>query len=863
MKKPNAKTFGSGAPGDLAAQFRERERMSDASPGGSPRLAMDYPKRERGEGAGRPLNRERAVSDFHLLGTGLFGEEIKADTNSVLRERFEFPPFSVLNAREGPWQERKRAWIACGIQSELGRGATPTSCPNSNDNLPDGAKGLSAGLANNQGRSKELIPNGMGRTSKLRYGCADLRASMTDEQWAAFKASEPCGGGGPNSGYTRGRVNANTSSSNTMQYAGGFEDSSAGTSGTSIFDPVLTELAYRWFAPPGGLILDPFSGGSVRGIIAGLLGYRYYGIDLRSEQIAANEQQRQHTAPDADITWHCGDSNILLTDAPLADFVFSCPPYGDLERYSDDPSDISTMSWTQFTTVYQSIIQQAIARLKPNRFACFVVGEFRNTKTGMYRGFVPLTIAAFEAAGAAFYNEAILLTAVGSLPIRVSKMFESSRKLGKTHQQLLVFCKGDPRLATDAIRGVQATEPAPVAGSLARPEDAPRPKPSAPLPAAKGPSALAFAFRQTGVGAAEAMRVQSGEPLPAVLSAPEPPEAPSLPAVPEPVLSQPEQPESTFDASTFAINLKARGHRLLTRDGKFFVSEASRLTDEDRAAIKQHREALIALAEPWGEAVDTAGVSRPAAMTVGSLFAGIGGFDLGFERAGCRVKWQVEINPFCQKVLAKHWPHVKRYSDVQRVEAELGYVDIICGGFPCQDISLAGAGEGIDEGEQSGLWREYIRLVRLLRPRYILVENVTALLLRGVHRVLGDLAESGYDAEWDCLPASAFGAPHRRDRIWLVAYPRQERAERVFQGALSRFSGFSWCQDVRGVEDLRRRSDLPPSIFRGARDGIPDWVDRVGACGNAVVPDVVEWIARRITECDRLCTEARKSATVS
>jgi DNA (cytosine-5)-methyltransferase 1 len=198
-------------------------------------------------------------------------------------------------------------------------------------------------------------------------------------------------------------------------------------------------------------------------------------------------------------------------------------------------------------------------------------------------------------------------------------------------------------------------------------------------------------------------------------------------------------------------------------------------------------------------------------LTVGSLFAGIGGFDLGLERAGMRVIWQSEIDPYASAVLRKHWPTVPNLGDVrsitatrlaamadagcvsegraaERSEAEGGrafsdiarrsaFPDVICGGFPCQDISNAGRRAGID-GERSGLWSEYARIIGELRPRYVIVENVAALLGRGIERVLGDLAALGFDAEWHCIPASAVGAPHRRDRVWIVAYARCERNER-------------------------------------------------------------------------------------
>jgi len=163
-------------------------------------------------------------------------------------------------------------------------------------------------------------------------------------------------------------------------------------------------------------------------------------------------------------------------------------------------------------------------------------------------------------------------------------------------------------------------------------------------------------------------------------------------------------------------------------------------------------------------------------MRVLDLFSGIGGFSLGLERAGMKTVAFCEIEPFCRAVLRKHWPDVPIYEDVRTLTGDTlradGIVpDVICGGFPCQDISVAGKGAGI-EGERSGLWREYARIIGEIRPRYVIVENVAALLGRGLARVLGDLAALGFDAEWHCVPASAVGAPHRRDRLWIVAYAR-------------------------------------------------------------------------------------------
>lgn len=237
-------------------------------------------------------------------------------------------------------------------------------------------------------------------------------------------------------------------------------------------------------------------------------------------------------------------------------------------------------------------------------------------------------------------------------------------------------------------------------------------------------------------------------------------------------------------------------------------------------------------------------------MTVGSLFAGIGGFDLGFERAGFDIKWQVEIDPFCRAVLAKHWPHVRRYEDVRTVGAELERVDVICGGFPCQDISESGRRLGID-GPRSSLWRQMLRIIGVLRPRFVVVENVSALLFRGLGRVLGDLSDIGYDAEWTTLSACRFGAPHTRERVFVVAYPhagigRAPWADQE-ESASARLS-------VDGTREKGRLSAWfatePP--VGSMVYGLSDAVDRLRPFGNAIVPQEAEWIAWRIKEADEL-----------
>lgn len=232
-----------------------------------------------------------------------------------------------------------------------------------------------------------------------------------------------------------------------------------------------------------------------------------------------------------------------------------------------------------------------------------------------------------------------------------------------------------------------------------------------------------------------------------------------------------------------------------------------------------------------------------------SLFSGIGGFDLSAHRAGFQTVALVEISPFCQQVLRQHFPQAVIHDDVTSFGPEhaaaLGPITLLSGGFPCQDLSYEGAGAGLS-GARSGLWGQMVRTIRLVGPRYVLVENVAALLDRGLDTVLGDLAEGGYDAEWDCLPAGAFGAPHFRNRVFVVAHPHCDglqggNPQTVFgQSALPRF------EDSRGPETWRGRSDLfEPKLLRTLA-GVPSGVDRAKAIGNAVSPVVAEWICHQI-----------------
>jgi hypothetical protein len=351
----------------------------------------------------------------------------------TLSERFVVPPFSVLDARQGYWQRRKRAWIDLGIRSEVGRG----------ENL-------------------------LGFSHEVR-----------SSYQPAFS--------------TEGKRTEQT--------------------GTSIFDPVLCECAYTWWTGPGFRVLDPFAGGSVRGIVAAYLGRSYIGVELREEQVEANEEQAreiggalgadtglekdyawavptstpqdevqaalaaalrgQETQRDTGAAswieprWIVGDSSGVrdMVDHQV-DFIFSCPPYYDLEVYSDLPGELSAApTYEEFLQAYRHIVAESVALLRQDRFACFVVGDLRD-QNGVYRNFVSDTIQAFRDAGCELYNEGILVTAVNSLPLRTSNLFAGGRKLGKTHQNVLVFVKGDWRRAVEACGPIEVALPPGLAEAL-------------------------------------------------------------------------------------------------------------------------------------------------------------------------------------------------------------------------------------------------------------------------------------------------------------------------------------------------------------------------------------------------------------
>jgi DNA modification methylase len=381
-------------------------------------------------------------------GEGKGGEPDEGEKVGSLAERFLIPPFTVLNAREGWWQDRKRAWLALGIKSELGRG--------------ENALGMSE-----QAKNPDTYRERREQTEDLRGG---LTHRTTTDPYRNKKKGEM---GGvlmkswtshplfyPQKQAKEKELGRELTTAEFIEKYFVPPTDDAYTSGTSIFDPVLCELAYAWFSPKGGTVLDPFAGGSVRGVVASKLGRQYIGHELRAEQVEANRKQGAEICADAEHppAWICGDSRTIDKTCKdvHADLVFTCPPYADLEVYSDNPADLSTLGYEEFRAAYFEIIKKACARLKKDRFACCVVGEVRDKK-GNYYDFVGDTVQAFRDAGLHFYNEAILVTAIGSLPIRTGKQFATSRKLGKTHQNILVFVKGDGKKAAAACGEVDVS----------------------------------------------------------------------------------------------------------------------------------------------------------------------------------------------------------------------------------------------------------------------------------------------------------------------------------------------------------------------------------------------------------------------
>lgn len=399
--------------------------------------------------------------------SGLFGVEFKHRAKDILSSRFIIPPFTVFNSREGFWQQRKRDWISIGIKSELGRGYTEegTAYGSSlgksgelNKKYRDASPGGSPRPAMSQKGHKpgQPIVRGDGHGRPIIKPKADgspwsdgtlnnLDEYRNRERQAVKRAFPAIKGRGQGYGAHIPIVQGGGPHSNTARMIETGELDPIG--GTSVFDPTLCELIYRWFCQPGGKVLDPFAGGSVRGIIAGELGLNYTGIDLSQRQLDANVIQAKEIGTNPAPKWICGDSaDVSALVQEKFNLLFTCPPYGDLERYSDDPRDLSTLDLAKFRQKYHAIIESCCDMLEDDAFACFVIGDYRDSKTGYYANLPGQTVAAFERAGLHLYNWAILVNVAGSLPLRINAQFVGSRKLGKCHQDVLIFSKGDPKL---------------------------------------------------------------------------------------------------------------------------------------------------------------------------------------------------------------------------------------------------------------------------------------------------------------------------------------------------------------------------------------------------------------------------------
>tara|TARA_Y100000593_G_scaffold16114_3_gene31886 strand:+ start:28824 stop:30011 length:1188 start_codon:yes stop_codon:yes gene_type:complete len=370
-----------------------------------------------------------------------------------LKERYGAPPFSILDARQGYWQDRKRWWTRKGIRSELGRGEALIAMSKSNMKYMFGKKEYDVDQLQKEGillSDEEVATGGDSKGSAKTFAIGDKATWNAEQEAKKDLRAIPGGGTGKNSAWLHKKEDGSMGAA--LQDEDAFKNRATGT---SIFDPVLTELMYDWFCPDNGSILDPFCGGSVRGIVAAHGNHQYAGMELRSDQVQANRIQGLEILGNTDYpmpNWVVGDAlDIQEKIGDKWDMIFSCPPYGDLEVYSEDDRDLSTMEHHEFLDTYRTIIQRSVEMLKDNRFAVFVVGDFRN-EDGFYRNFVSDTIDAFQSAGATLYNECILITVAGSLPIRVHKQFANNRKLGKTHQNVLIFFKGDPKTIQDEFR---------------------------------------------------------------------------------------------------------------------------------------------------------------------------------------------------------------------------------------------------------------------------------------------------------------------------------------------------------------------------------------------------------------------------
>lgn len=389
-----------------------------------------------------------------------------------LAREWVVPPFTVLDTTQGYWRERRHRWLSLGIESELGRGGMTAQRMGQWEGREADGDGFNPGTAVDATRSRHtgarkgaldrvvsIIDAGYAggawdqhpsykRRAGARRGALDLSDRILDKEVTGTNMGRHASHQVSREAWRRQadeRSNV-TGAAELPDYADGFGMANVAP-GTSIFDPVLCECSYRWWCPPGGTILDPFAGGSVRGIVAAMLGHAYTGIDLSHDQVEANRAQAARILPAGKPvpTWIVGDSREAIAALPAGttyDMVYTCPPYYDLEVYSDDPRDLSVMgTYREFVDAYADILAAAVARLRPNRFAAVVVSDVRG-KDGTYVGLSRDTELLMERAGARKYNEAVLVNAVGTLAMRTMNQMIRSRKLGRQHQEVLVFAKG-------------------------------------------------------------------------------------------------------------------------------------------------------------------------------------------------------------------------------------------------------------------------------------------------------------------------------------------------------------------------------------------------------------------------------------
>ena len=308
--------------------------------------------------------------DDPLVDDALF--DMRPEPTIFLRDRYMEPPFTVLDRKQGGWQDRDRKWKALGIKSEVGR---------------------------------------------------DVALMTTGKMQGGDKF----------------------------------------TSETSIFSPTLVEMSLRWYSRPGACVLDPFAGGSVRGIVTSLLDRPYIGVELSAAQVEANRAQAHIAGKMFPPVWEQGDSRAVLADwaqrmPGTVDMILSCPPYAHLEEYSDDPADLSNMAYPDFLIAYREIIASAATLLADDRFAVWVIGEVREKGgDGSCIGLVADTVNAFRDAGMELYNDHVMLTPIGTAPQRAPKQFEASRKAARVHEYVLVFVKGSGKRATEWLGPISVT----------------------------------------------------------------------------------------------------------------------------------------------------------------------------------------------------------------------------------------------------------------------------------------------------------------------------------------------------------------------------------------------------------------------